>query len=177
MFCTIRAVSRLCYSCIACSLWFVLPSCAAVPPDWLVMQEARRCLDRLLKISPNCRQAISLRDVVDDKIAKGMLLVSSVCVLFIAHSLCFIHSTFCFVPLINGCVGGFVTSYSCGLRRLRVLALVLTISVFFFYYVVLSMRYMFVCSRHRRLDWCGPRWCGWRSLVGHCRGSCDWLAW
>jgi len=37
----------------------------------LLVQEARRCLDRLLKISPNCRQAISLRDVVDDKIAKG----------------------------------------------------------------------------------------------------------
>lgn len=40
-------------------------------------QEARRCLDRLLKISPNCRQAISLRDVVDDKIAKGMFLFSA----------------------------------------------------------------------------------------------------
>lgn len=36
--------------------------------------EARRCLDRLLKISPNCRQAISLRDVVDDKIAKDGLI-------------------------------------------------------------------------------------------------------
>lgn len=60
--------------CLLCLLSPFLRCCTTVLAR---MQEARRCLDRLLKISPNCRQAISLRDVVDDKIAKGMFLVFS----------------------------------------------------------------------------------------------------
>lgn len=33
-------------------------------------QESRRCLERLLEASPNCRAAISLLDVVEDRIVK-----------------------------------------------------------------------------------------------------------
>lgn len=46
---------------------------------------SRRCLERLLSIAPNCRQAISLLDVVEDKITKdgviGISIVSGIAVI------------------------------------------------------------------------------------------------
>lgn len=69
------------------------------------IQEARRCLDRLLKISPNCRQAISLRDVVDDKIAKGAFLFS----LLLALSL---YGVFLFFPVVP--LGDVLSPYQAG---------------------------------------------------------------
>ncbi|CDF37738.1 unnamed protein product [Chondrus crispus] len=45
---------------------------------------SRKCLDKLLKIAPNCRQAISLMDIVEDKITKdgviGISIVSGIAV-------------------------------------------------------------------------------------------------
>lgn len=45
---------------------------------------SRKCLDRLLKLAPNCRQAISLMDIVEDKITKdgviGISIVSGLAV-------------------------------------------------------------------------------------------------
>lgn len=44
--------------------------------------QSRKCLDKLLRIAPNCRQAISLMDIVEDKITKdgfiGLSIVSGV---------------------------------------------------------------------------------------------------
>lgn len=44
--------------------------------------QSRRCLERLLKLSPNNRQAISLLDIVEDKITKdgiiGISIVSGI---------------------------------------------------------------------------------------------------
>jgi mitochondrial fission 1 protein len=43
---------------------------------------SRRCLERLLAVAPNCRQAISLMDIVEDKITKdgviGISIVSGI---------------------------------------------------------------------------------------------------
>ncbi|PXF40315.1 Mitochondrial fission 1 protein [Gracilariopsis chorda] len=45
---------------------------------------SRKCLDKLLKLAPNCRQAISLMDIVEDKITKdgviGISIVSGIAV-------------------------------------------------------------------------------------------------
>lgn len=44
--------------------------------------QSRRCLERLLRVSPNNRQAISLLDIVEDKITKdgviGISIVSGI---------------------------------------------------------------------------------------------------
>lgn len=44
--------------------------------------QSRRCLERLLKVAPNNRQAISLLDIVEDKITKdgiiGISIVSGI---------------------------------------------------------------------------------------------------
>lgn len=45
---------------------------------------SRKCLEKLLKLAPNCRQAISLKDIVEDKITKdgviGISIVSGIAV-------------------------------------------------------------------------------------------------